>query len=169
LAAGDEVSSEVLEEGCYHLSRLGLSYRRIASHFEITPSQAKSLAASYSARLKSGEVAEGDFDGAFWSSVKKEAEGDMKMTVVSDKGVHHVWKSELQKLDGPSLMAVYEASKDFLGSDPNQKFLDYPAPKGFDPLALDREVRKAVGVIGELLEGKWRGPGGRRAGASAHT
>ena len=43
-----------------------------------------------------------------------------------------------------------------MGADPNQKFLDYPSPKGYDPLAMDREVRKAVGILEELLKGKWR-------------
>jgi len=64
--------------------------------------------------------------------------------------------SELQRLDGHTLMAIYESSRDFLDSDPTQKFLDYPSPRGYDPLAMDREVRKALGILGELLEVKWK-------------
>ncbi len=135
---------------------MGLPDEQIARHFETSPGRVAELVRSYSSKLKSGEVAEGDFDRTFWEGVRKEAEGDLKLTVVSDKGFHHVWKSELQRLDGRSLMAVYESSRDFLGADPNQKFLDYPPPKGYDPLAMDREVRKAVAVLGELLEGKWK-------------
>lgn len=60
-----------------------------------------------------------------------------------------------------SSMSIYESSKDFLGSDPNQKFLDFPPPKGYDPLAMDREMRKAVEVIGELLAEKWKEESGR--------
>jgi hypothetical protein len=52
-------------------------------------------------------------------------------------------------------MSVFEASKDFLGSDPNQRFLDFPPPRGYDPLALDREISRAVAVIGDLLREKW--------------
>ncbi len=150
----DEVSEEVLEEGCYYLSQLGLPEADIARHFEISPARARRLVASYSSKLESKKVSPGSFDRAFWESVKKEAEGDFKLTVVSDKGFHHVWRSDLLKLDGRSLMALYESSRDFLGMDPNQKFLDFPPPKGYDPLAMDREVRKAVAALRELLEGK---------------
>jgi hypothetical protein len=151
-----EIDESVLEEGCYYLSQLGLSYVQIAGHFETTPAAVRRLVGSYRRQLKSGKVAVDEFDRAFWEGVKKEAEGDVKLTFVSEKGFHHAWRSELTKLDGPALMSMLEASKDFLSSDPNQKFLDYPAPKGYDPLALDREVRKAVGVIGEILDAVWR-------------
>ncbi len=156
MSARDEIGEDVLEEGCYHLSRLGLADEEIARHFETTPEEVKRLSGAYARRLESGDTTEGEFDRTFWEDVKKEAEGDVKLTFVSRKGFHHAWKSELRRLDGEALMSVYEASKDFIGADPNQKFLDYPPPKGYDPLALDREVRKAVGVVSELLEEKWK-------------
>ncbi|HEV2138747.1 MAG TPA: hypothetical protein VGR53_07880 [Nitrososphaerales archaeon] len=156
----DDASDEILEEGCYYLSDLGLTMEQISVHFEISLERATSLAKSYESKLKSGKAMKGDFDRVFWEDVKKEAEGDMKLTFLSDKGFHHAWKSELGRLDGPALMSIYEASKDFLSADPNQKFLDYPPPKGYDPLAMDREIRKAVGVIGELLAEKWKSDGG---------
>ena len=152
----DDVSDEILEEGCYYLSDLGLTMEQISVHFEISPQRAADLAKSYESKLKSGEVAKGDIDRVFWEGVRKEAEGDMKLTFLSDKGFHHAWKSELARLDGSALMSIYEASRDFLSADPNQKFLDYPPPKGYDPLAMDREIRKAVAVIGELLAEKWK-------------
>ncbi len=158
----DDVSEEVLEEGCYHLSKLGLTFEQISKHFETSPERVAQLVKSYGSKLKSGKASAGDFDRAFWEDVKKEAEGDVKLTFLSEKGFHHAWKSGLEKLDGPALMSIYESSKDFLSADPNQKFLDYPPPKGFDPLAMDRELRKAIGVIGELLAEKWgaeKGPG----------
>ena len=151
-----QVGEEVMEEGCYYLSLLGVTPEQLAAHIEITPAEAESLARSYEAKLRSGKVTAGDFDRVFWEDVKKEAEGDVKLTFLSDRGFHHAWKSELDKLDGPALMTIYESSKDFLSADPNQKFLDYPPPKGYDPLAMDRELKKAVGVIGELLAEKWR-------------
>jgi hypothetical protein len=154
-----EVSEEILEEGCYYLAQLGLTDRKIGEHFETSSGHVRRLVESYSEKLKSGEVTAGDFDRAFWEDVKKEAEGDIKLTFVSEKGFHHSWKSELQRLDGRVLMSIYEASRDFLSSDPNQKFLDYPAPKGYDPLAMDREIRKAVAVSGELLEQRWKEEG----------
>src|SRR5712692_9622119 len=151
-----DISDEVLEEGCYYLNKLGLSNGEIAAHFETTSERVDGLVKSYSAKLKSGKVIPGDFDKSFWEDVKKEAEGDVKVTFVSEKGFHHAWKSELQALDGRALMSIYESSKDFMGADANQKFLDYPPPKGYDPLAMDREVQKAVMIIGELLAEKWK-------------
>jgi hypothetical protein len=151
-----EVSREILEEGCYHLSQLGLTDEQIARHFETTPGHVAKLIKSYSSKLKSGEVTAGDIDRMFWEGVKREAEGDLKLTVISDKGFHHVRKSELQRLDGRALMAIYESSRDFLEADPNEKFLDYPPPKGYDPLAMNREVRKAVVILRGLLEDKWK-------------
>ena len=151
-----EISEEILDEGCYHLSRLGLTNDQLAAHFELTPAEVGSLIASYEAKLKTGKVTPGEIDRVFWEDVKKEAEGDVKLTFLSDKGFHHAWRSELRKLDGPALMSIYESSKDFVNADPNQKFLDFPPPKGYDPLAMDRELKKAVNVIGELLAEKWR-------------
>ncbi len=55
-----------------------------------------------------------------------------------------------------ALMSVFESSKDFLSADQNQKLLNYPLPKGYDPLVLDREVKKAVVIASELLEWKWK-------------
>jgi hypothetical protein len=145
-----------MEEGCYHLSRLGLSHKQLAAHFETTPAKVARMIRSYESKVRRGEVTPGEFDRVFWGDVKKEAEGDVKLTFLSEKGFHHAWRSELEKLDGAALMSIYESSKDFLGADPNQKFLDYPPPKGYDPLAMDRELKKAVGVIGELLAAKWK-------------
>ncbi len=158
-----EVSEDVMEEGCYYLSELGMTNVQLASHFELTPAKVAALVKSYRSKLRSGDVTPGDFDRVFWEDVKKEAEGDVKLTFLSEKGFHHAWKSELERLDGAALMSIFEASKDFLGADPNQKFLDYPPPKGYDPLAMDRELKKAVGVIGELLSEKWKKEKGKEA------
>jgi hypothetical protein len=151
----DEISEEILEEGCYQLSRMGLTNEQLAAHFEISPERVAALVGSYESKLKSGKAAAGEVDRAFWEDIKKEAEGDVKLTFLSEKGFHHAWKSELRRLDGPALMSIYESSRDFISADPNQKFLDYPPPRGYDPLAMDRELRKAVGVIGDLLAEKW--------------
>lgn len=160
-----EVDDEVLEEGCYHLSRIGLTTEQLAQHFETTAARVESLISSYEAKLRTGKVSAGEIDRVFWEDVKKEAEGDVKLTFLSEKGFHHAWKSELRKLDGPALMSIYESSKDFVNADPNQKFLDFPPPKGYDPLAMDRELKKAVSVIGELLAEKWKeeNPNGDKA------
>ena len=159
----EEVSEDVLEEGCFYLAQMGLNAEQLAAHFEVSPARAAALSKSYEAKISSGKVTPGEFDRTFWEDVKKEAEGDMKLTFLSEKGFHHAWKSELRKLDGAALMSIYESSKDFLNADPNRKFLDYPPPKGYDPLAMDREIRKAVGAIEELLQEKWASEKGAKA------
>lgn len=164
-----EVDEAVLEEGCYHLSKLGLTRQEVAEHFEITAARAQRLAESYAAKLRSGEVVGDPFDSIFWEDVKKEAEGDVKVTFVSGKGVHHAWRSEIAKLDGPSLMSIYESSKDFVNADPNQRFLDFRPPAGYDPLAMEREVKKSLHVIDALLQEKWERLGGRRHAIRSRT
>jgi len=150
----EEIGTDVLEEGSYYLSKMGMTVDEIAAHFEVKTSRVAGLVKSYASKLKSGEVIAAEVDRAFWEDVKKEAEGDLKLTFVSEKGFHHAWKSELERLDGSALMSIYESSKDFLNMDQNQKFLDFPPPKGYDPLAMDREIRKAVGILASLLEMK---------------
>ena len=150
--APDEVSEEVLEEGCYYLSKLGVATNEIARKFEITEDKAREFAAAYSKKLESHKVTSESFDVQFWEDVKKEAEGDEKLTFVSDKGFHHSWKSEVSKLQPGALMNIYESSTDFLNADPNQRFLDYPAPAGYDPLAAEREVKKSVKVVRSMLD-----------------
>lgn len=88
--------------------------------------------------------------------MRKDAEGDFKVTFVSEKGFHHGWKTDLKELEGPQLLAIYEAGKDFLNMDPNRRFLDYNPPAGYDPLALEREIKKSLDVVSDLLNEKWR-------------
>ena len=166
MSGAEDMDEEVLEEGCYYLSRSGLSAEQLATHFGVPSSKVEALSEAYESKIKSGLVTPGDFDRVFWEDVKKEAEGDVKLTFVSDRGFHHAWRSELRRLEGPALMSIYESSKDFLSADPNEKFLDYPPPKGYDPLAMDREIKKAVGVIEKLLDEKWaseKGSAGSKA------
>ncbi len=165
----EEISEEVLEEGSYYLTKLGLTLTEVAEKLEITKAQVVTYGNSYSRKLKQGKVKPDDFDVTFWKEVKQEAEGNTKVTFVSEKGFHHAWKSDLQKLDGPSLMAIYESSKGFLDMDPNQRFLDYPAPKGYDPLALQREVKRSVGIINSILEEKWRGESSMKRNTSQNN
>ncbi|HUI86932.1 MAG TPA: hypothetical protein VLY21_07235 [Nitrososphaerales archaeon] len=149
-----EIDDSVLEEGCYYLARLGLSVTQIAKNLNITEARARALSKSYSSKLKSGTVVPDPFDRTFWEDVRKEAEGDSKVTFVSEKGIHHSWVSDLRRLDGAALMSIYEASQDFLNADPNQRFLEYAPPSGYDPLALEREVKKAVSVVEGLIKEK---------------
>ena len=155
-AVKEEVDESVLEEGSYYLSKLDLDVDAIAERFETTPAMVLRHKTRFEGKLKRGDVVEADSDLAFWKSVKQEAEGNVKVTFVSDKGFHHAWRSDLEKMDGPSLLAIFESCKQFLNLDPNARFLQYSPPKNYDPLAMQREITKAVTVISSILESKWK-------------
>jgi hypothetical protein len=159
----DEIDDSVLEEGSYYLSKLDLDVAAIAERFEIPPAQVLKHRTRFEGKLKRGEVIEVDEDLAFWRNVKQEAEGNVKATFVTDKGFHHAWRSDLEKLDGPSLLAIFESCKRFLNLDPNARFLEYAPPKNYDPLAMQREITKAVTVINSILESKWKDKGDSKA------
>lgn len=151
----DDIDETILEEACYYLSKLGLSKDKIANAFNISEKKVKQNILSYSRKIKEKKVTENEFDILFWERVKREAEGDKRVTFVSRDGFHHSWKSELEKLDGETLMGIYEASKDFLNTDPNSRFVEYARPKGYDPIALEREIKYSIEIISKILESKY--------------
>jgi hypothetical protein len=151
----EKIDEDVLDEGCYYLSKLGLGPKDIATRFELTKADVVKRSERFETRLKTGEVVE-DMGLDFWQSIREEAEGNVKVNFVSGKGFHHAWRSDLAKFDGSTLLSIFESCKDFLNLDPNARFLQYDAPKNYDPLAMQREVSKAVVVIGALLEEKWK-------------
>jgi hypothetical protein len=155
----DDIDDSVLEEGSYYLSKLDLDVEAIAERFEIPTAQVLRHRTRFEGKLKRGDVLEVDTDLQFWRNVKQEAEGNVKVTFVTDKGFHHAWRTDLEKLDGPSLLAIFESCKRFLNLDPNARFLEYAPPKNYDPLAMQREITKAVTVINSILEGKWKDQG----------
>jgi len=160
VASNDEIDGSVLDEGSYYLSKLDLDVDAIAVRFELPASAVTEHKARFEGKLKRGEVVETAEDLIFWRSVKEEAEGNVKVTFVTDKGFHHAWRSDLEKLDGPSLLAIFESCKRFLNLDPNSRFLEYAPPKNYDPLAMQREITKAVTVIYSILEkSKTKGDG----------
>jgi hypothetical protein len=160
VASNDEIDESVLDEGSYYLSKLDLDVDAIAVRFELPPSAVTEHKARFEGKLKRGEAVETAEDLIFWRSVKEEAEGNVKVTFVTDKGFHHAWRSDLEKLDGPSLLAIFESCKRFLNLDPNSRFLEYAPPKNYDPLAMQREITKAVTVIYSILENsKTKGDG----------
>jgi hypothetical protein len=153
-AADEEIDDDVLEEGSYYLSKLDLDVGAIAQRFEMSPTQVVKHKTRFEEKLKKGDAIETTSDLQFWSNVKQEAEGNVKVTFVSEKGFHHSWRSDLEKLDGPALFEIFESCKHFLNLDPNSRFLEYSPPKNYDPLAMQREVSRAVVVISSILESR---------------
>ncbi|HUH99937.1 MAG TPA: hypothetical protein VLY65_02740 [Nitrososphaerales archaeon] len=150
----EEIDEAVLEEGSFYLSKLGLDAEAIAERFEIPRADVIRHKTRFERKLNRGEALEVSSDLAFWGSVKQEAEGNVKVTFVTEKGFHHAWRSDLEKLDGPTLLSIFEECKTFLNLDPNSRFLQYSPPKNYDPLAMQREISKAVTVINSILETK---------------
>jgi hypothetical protein len=142
----DVIDDDILDEGCFYLTRLGMTPAEVAARFEISQSQVASRAARFSRRLEGGKIAEEPVSADFWKSIREEAEGNVKVTFVSEKGFHHSWRSDLRKLDGATLLSLYESSKDFLSLDPNARFLEYKTPKNYDPLAMQEKGSKQAGT-----------------------
>ena len=161
----DAMDEDTLDEGCFYLSKLGLSSVQIAKRFELSSKEVAERRSRFRSRLKTGDVVESESDKKFWSDVMKEAEGNVKVTFVTEKGFHHAWRSDLEKLDAQTLFSIFESCKHFLNLDPNARFLEYSPPKNYDPLAMQREIRKAVIVIGALLDDAWKGQTNRKPGA----
>ena len=152
----DTIDETILDEGCYYLTEQGMTPKEVAVRFEISESQVARRARRFGKRLEEGRVPEESVSTEFWKSIREEAEGNVKVTFVSEKGFHHSWRSDLSKLDGPTLLSLFESCKSFLDMDPSSRFLEYKTPKNYDPLAMQREISKAVVVIGGLLEEKWK-------------
>jgi hypothetical protein len=161
----DEMDQDTLDEGCFYLWKLGLSSVQIGKRFELSSKDVLERRSRFISRLKTGDVVESETDKKFWSDVMREAEGNVKVTFVTDKGFHHAWRSDLEKLDAQTLFSIFESCKHFLNLDPNARFLEYSPPKNYDPLAMQREIRKAVIVIGALLDEAWKGQKSGKRGA----
>jgi hypothetical protein len=146
-----EIDEDVLDEGSYYLSKLDLDVDAIAERFEILPSKVLKHRNRFEGKLKKGNAVETKTDLDFWRDVKHEAEGNVKVSIVSDRGFHHSWRSDLEKLDDTALFGIFESCKRFLYLDPNSRFLEYAPPKNYDPLAMQREITNAVTVITSIL------------------
>lgn len=160
--ADPEIGEDVLDEGAYYLSKLHLDDHDIAERFEISTAQVVEHKKRFEGKLKNGHAVETSADLEFWKSVKHEAEGNVKVTFVSEKGFHHAWRSDLEKLDSAVLFEIFESCKRFLNLDPNSRFLEYSPPKNYDPLAMQREVSKAVTVVSNILASRSKSKGGKK-------
>ncbi len=57
-------------------------------------------------------------------------------------------------MEGTALMAIFETSKKFLDFDMYKPYLGSKPPVGYDPMALQRQVKRAVDLIQEILQKK---------------
>ena len=149
----DEWLQFYLDEACYYLKKMGIGYNVISEKTELQQVEIKKRIKRHQSRIRNGEAKEDDADFSFWNDMLRESKGDVKITFSRKDGFYHCRQSDLETMDSLALMEIFDASKDFLQLDPsyNYGFLDGKSPVGFDPLALAREVKKAVTIIEKIL------------------
>ena len=150
-----EEASLYLEEACYYLRKKGLSFQELSKALEIPEHEAVRLHQSYSIKIQKGLVEENEVDRNLWEDMYHDSHGDEKVTFVRDNGFYHCRKSDLEQMEGTALMAIFETSKKFLDFDMYKPYLDSKPPVGYDPMALQRQVKRAVNLIQEILQKKW--------------
>ncbi len=151
----DEDSRQYLEEACYYLRKKGLTFQELSKALEIPESEALRLHDSYTIKIQKGLVQENEVDRNLWEDIYHDSHGDEKVTFVRDNGFYHCRKSDLEQMEGTALMAIFETSKRFLDFDMYKPYLDTKQPTGYDPMALQRQVKRAVELIQEILHKKW--------------
>lgn len=161
-ANGEEKeANQYLEEACYYLHKKGLTFQELSKTLEIPIEQAVRLNEEYSKKIQDGTVQENEIDRNLWEDIYHDSQGDEKVTFVRDNGFYHCRKSDLEGMDGAALMSIFETSKKFLDFDMYKPYLDSKAPVGYDPMALQRQVKRAVELIQQILQNKWAQASGK--------
>ena len=154
-AGEDGEVNRYLEEACYYLHKKGLTFQELSRALEIPEETAARFHQEYSKKLEEGLVQENEVDKNLWEDIYHDSKGDEKVTFVRDDGFYHCRKSDLEGMDSTALMAIFETSKKFLDFDMYKPYLASKTPVGYDPMALQRQVKRAVELIQEILEKKW--------------
>jgi hypothetical protein len=144
-----------LEEACYYLRKKGLSLQQISKALEIPEPQANQLFEAYQSKLEKGTVAESEVDRSLWEDVYNDSVGNEKITFAREKGFYHCRRSDLEAMDSPALMNIFETSKKFLDFDMYRRYLDSKPPVGYDPMAMQRQIKRAVDLIQDILKQRW--------------
>jgi hypothetical protein len=151
---GEDVSVH-LEEACYYLRKKGLTLQELSKALEIPEKEAERLYRMYEAKIVRGVVEENEVDRSLWEDVYNDSLGNERITFVRDDGFYHCRRTDLEKMNSPVLMAIFESSKKFLDFDMYKPYLDSKPPVGYDPMALQRQVKRAVDLIEEILRNRW--------------
>ena len=144
-----------LEEACYYLKKKGLSFQEVSKALEIPESQANQLFEDYQAKMAKGLVEESEVDRNLWEDVYNDSFGNEKITFARENGFYHCRRSDLETMDNAALMSIFETSKKFLDFDMYRRYLDTKPPVGYDPMAMQRQIKRAVELIQEILRQRW--------------
>ncbi|OLD12198.1 MAG: hypothetical protein AUI50_07135 [Crenarchaeota archaeon 13_1_40CM_2_52_14] len=151
----DDGSSQYLQEACYYLTKKGLTMDQVSKALEISEQEASRLYQQFEDRIASGDAMENEIDRNLWEDVYNDSVGNEKITFVRDNGFYHCRRADLDKMDSPALMAIFETSKKFLDFDMYRRYLDSKPPVGYDPMAMQRQIKRAVDLIEQVLKQRW--------------
>ncbi|TMI35653.1 hypothetical protein E6H26_05955 [Candidatus Bathyarchaeota archaeon] len=59
-------------------------------------------------------------------------------------------------MESSALMSIFESSKKFLDFDMYKPYLNTKPPVGYDPMALQRQVKRAIELIQEILNQRFK-------------
>ena len=144
-----------LQEACYYLRKKGLSFAELSKALEISENQATRLFEEYTSRIATGNADENEVDRNLWEDIHNDAFGNEKITFARDDGFYHCRRSDLELMESSALMSIFETSKKFLDFDMYRRYLDSKPPVGYDPMALQRQVKHAVELIEGILKKRW--------------
>jgi hypothetical protein len=154
-ASIDPDMMQYLQEACYYLRKKGLSFPQLSKALEISQAQATELFEEYASKIASGAASENEVDKNLWEDIHNDAFGNEKITFARDDGFYHCRRSDLELMESSALMSIFESSRKFLDFDMYKRYLDTKPPVGYDPMALQRQVKRAIGLIQEILKQRW--------------
>jgi len=155
-ALNEEVQvNEYIQEACYYLHKRGLSFSDISKALEISEEEALKLERDYAKKIERGTVRESELDRNLWEDIYHDSLGDEKVTFVRDNGFYHCRKSDLEGMDSTALLSIFETCKKFLDFDLYKPYLNSKVPAGYDPMALQRQVKRSVELIQGILDSRW--------------
>jgi hypothetical protein len=148
-------SAQYLQEACYYLRKKGLSIGELSRILEVPETRVLALFNEYQEQIDKGLVSENEVDRTLWEDVYNDSMGNEKVTFVRDNGFYHCRKSDLEKMESPALMSIFETSKKFLDFDMYRRYLDSKPPVGYDPMAMQRQIKRAVDIINKILDTRY--------------
>ena len=152
----DPEASLYLEEACYYLRKKGLTFQELSKVLDAPEERVEALFNEYESKIARGLAKENEVDRNLWEDVYNDSIGNEKITFARDDGFYHCRRLDLEKMQSPALMAIFETSKKFLDFDMYRRYLDTKPPVGYDPMALQRQVKRAVDLIQEILDDRWK-------------
>ena len=164
-ASIDSDMVQYLQEACYYLRKKGLSFPELSKALEISEAQATELFEEYASRIAAGAASENEVDKNLWEDIHNDSYGNEKITFARDDGFYHCRRSDLELMESSALMSIFESSKKFLDFDMYKPYLDTKPPVGYDPMALQRQVKRSIELIQEILDQRWKKEPSEKTGA----